>query len=55
MCSPETPRAPELSALWANLRQPGPLDWKVRRFAANMATKIRRRQACCGHPGEPGC
>jgi uncharacterized membrane protein YeiB len=54
MC--QTPEeSPSLSAVWANLRQPGPLEWKVRRVLANTRTKILRRQTCCGHPGEPGC
>jgi hypothetical protein len=43
------------SAAWANLSQPGPLGWKLRRFFANTATKIARRQTCCGNDGEPGC
>ena len=42
-------------AAWANLRQPGPLGWKIRRFFANTATKIARGQSCCGNGGEPGC
>jgi hypothetical protein len=50
---PEGPSGP--SYLLANLRQPGPLGWKLRRLAANMGIKISRRQGCCGHPGEPGC
>jgi hypothetical protein len=52
MCSPQ--RQP-LGEFWENLRQPGPLDWKVRRFLANMSTKVLRWQVCCGRPGEPGC
>jgi hypothetical protein len=43
------------SAAWANLRQPGPLGWKLQRFFVNTATKIVRRQSCCGNGGEPGC
>jgi hypothetical protein len=39
----------------ANLRQPGPLGWKLRRILANNAIKISRRQRCCGNLGEPGC
>jgi hypothetical protein len=38
-----------------NLRQPGPLGWKVQRTLANTWIKISRRQHCCGHAGEPGC
>ena len=43
------------SYLLANLRQPGPLGWKLQRLAANMWIKVSHRQQCCGHPGEPGC
>jgi hypothetical protein len=46
---------PTPSALWANLRQPGPLVWKIRRTLVNTATKVVHRQSCCGHDGEPGC
>jgi hypothetical protein len=41
--------------LIANLRQPGPLGWKLQRLFVNTWTKIAHRQVCCGHPGEPGC
>jgi hypothetical protein len=41
--------------LIANLRQPGPLGWKLRRLIANTGIKFLRRQACCGNAGEPGC
>lgn len=47
--------APSLRASWNNLKQPGPLGWKVRRTLANNMTKLLHRQSCCGHPGEPGC
>ena len=46
---------PGPGAFWDNLRRPGPIAWKLRRLAANNLTKLRRRQECCGHPGEPGC
>jgi len=39
----------------ANLRQPGPLGWKIQRVIVNEAIKLVRRQTCCGHAGEPGC
>jgi hypothetical protein len=38
-----------------NLRQPGPIGWKLRRLFVNMAIKVIRRQRCCGNGGEPGC
>jgi hypothetical protein len=54
MC--ETPHErPSPSASLANLRQPGPLRWKVQRFLANNGFKILHRKACCGNRGEPGC
>jgi hypothetical protein len=40
---------------WMNLRQPGPIGWKLRRTIANTVTKVVHRQPCCGHDGEPGC
>jgi hypothetical protein len=43
------------SYFFANLRQPGPLGWKLRRTLANTATKLIRLQRCCGNGGEPGC
>ena len=46
---------PSPRASWANLTQPGPIGWKLRRFFANTSIKVVRRQRCCGHPGEPGC
>jgi hypothetical protein len=46
---------PSPRAAWDNLRQPGPLRWKIERFIANTTSKIVRRQACCGRAGEPGC
>ena len=42
-------------ALVRNLRQPGPLGWKLRRIVANTLIKVTHGQRCCGHPGEPGC
>ena len=32
-----------------------PLAEKLRMAAANTFTKFRRRQACCGNNGQPGC
>jgi hypothetical protein len=56
--SPDEPRDAEPFGpgyFLANLRQPGPLSWKLRRVWANTATKITKRQHCCGNAGEPGC
>jgi hypothetical protein len=58
MCAPgehDHPPPPDPRAAWANLRQPGPLGWKVGRVVANTFTKLRTRQGCCGNLGEPGC
>jgi hypothetical protein len=38
-----------------NLRQPMPLGRKLRLLLRNNWIKLRHAQACCGHPGEPGC
>ncbi|MDO8568202.1 MAG: hypothetical protein Q7R57_05750 [Dehalococcoidales bacterium] len=38
-----------------NWSAPMPLGRKIRLFFRNNAIKIRKRQSCCGHPGEPGC
>jgi hypothetical protein len=56
MCSPDNAHAPlGPSAFMDNLRQPGPLGWKLRRTVVNVSLKFIRRQACCGNNGEPGC
>jgi hypothetical protein len=44
-----------LRILVANWDQPMPLHRKLRLAARNTATKIVRRQNCCGHDEEPGC
>jgi hypothetical protein len=33
----------------------GPFTTKLRMAASNTFIKLRKRQACCGHPGQPGC
>jgi hypothetical protein len=50
---PEDKLGPDI--FLSNMRQPGPLGWKLRRLLANTAIKVTRRQRCCGHAGEPGC
>lgn len=32
-----------------------PFFQKFRLAAGNTWIKLRKRQRCCGHPGEPGC
>ncbi|MBI4312709.1 MAG: hypothetical protein HY681_13140 [Chloroflexi bacterium] len=40
---------------FANYRQPMPLARKLRLAARNLCRRVYRLQACCDHPGEPGC
>jgi hypothetical protein len=47
---------PSLGAFFGNFRDyDAPLATKVRMVLRNNAIKLRTRQNCCGHPGEPGC
>ena len=46
---------PRPSASLRNLMVPMPLGRKIRLVVRNTAIKIKTRQTCCGHPGEPGC
>ncbi len=39
----------------ANLRIRMPWGDKIRLIIRNNFIKIKTRQNCCGHPGEPGC
>jgi hypothetical protein len=32
-----------------------PFAVKLRLAVANTLVKLRKRQACCGHHGQPGC
>ncbi len=54
-----TRRRRPLGEVWhvylTNLSVPMPLDRKVVTFTRNLWARLVRRQACCGHPGEPGC
>lgn len=43
-----------IGAYLDNLRQPMPLPSKLWLIARNLTLRLRG-QACCGHPGEPGC
>jgi hypothetical protein len=42
-------------AFFTNMRAPMPLRRKIYLLLRNNCIKIVKRQACCGHPGEPGC
>ena len=53
MCDKE--RHGTVSESLENLRQPIPLNWKVRLFLRNNWRKVRTGSACCGNHGEPGC
>lgn len=46
---------PSPGAYLDNLRQPMPLDHKLKLLALNTGRKVFRLRSCCGHPGEPGC
>jgi len=39
----------------SNWQQPIPLPRKIWMALRNVAIRGVRRQACCGHHGEPGC
>jgi hypothetical protein len=32
-----------------------PFGVKLRLAVSNTLIKLRKRQSCCGHPGQPGC
>jgi hypothetical protein len=53
----ENPRPrPDPRALWSNwTTYDAPFAAKLRMAASNTFIKLRRRQACCGHHGQPGC
>lgn len=38
-----------------NMDQPMPVAKKWSKLIRNLWRRIALRQACCGHPGEPGC
>ncbi len=48
-------KRPSAGAFFKNLSGPMPLREKVALLFRNNLTKIKNRQECCGHPGEPGC
>jgi hypothetical protein len=58
MSEPEKDRPPGPSprAAFANWKNyDAPLATKLQMLLTNNLTKIRTRQQCCGHPGQPGC
>jgi hypothetical protein len=46
---------PSIRDFFTNLSGPRPLSEKIALLIRNNALKIKNRQECCGHPGEPGC
>ena len=46
---------PSLRAAFTNLQVPMPLRRKLWLVLRNNWIKLRTRQNCCGHHGEPGC
>ncbi len=46
---------PSAKAFFTNMKVPMPLHRKLQLVLRNNLTKMRKRQDCCGHPGEPGC
>jgi hypothetical protein len=52
----DRPPRPSLGAVFANWRAyDAPFLTKLRLAARNNWTKLRRRDTCCGHEGQPGC
>lgn len=48
-------RHPSMKAVFTNMKVKMPLHRKLYLVFRNNWIKIRTRQDCCGHPGEPGC
>jgi len=46
---------PSVKAFFTNMSVHLPIHKKLYLVFRNNAIKIIKRQACCGHPGEPGC
>ena len=46
---------PNMKAVFTNMSVPMPLHKKLRLVFRNNLIKIRKRQSCCDHYGEPGC
>lgn len=50
-----TRKRPSLRVAFTNMRVKMPLHRKFYLLFRNNWIKIRTRQSCCGHLGEPGC
>ncbi len=46
---------PDFRSWFHNMSVPMPWHKKLRLTLRNFWIKIRNRQDCCGHRGEPGC
>ncbi len=46
---------PNFRAFLTNLQAPLPWSTKMKLLFRHNWLKLRNRQNCCGHPGEPGC
>jgi len=49
------PRRGTLGEYITNLKAPPPWPQKFFAILRNFSRRFILRQACCGHPGEPGC
>ncbi|HEX6539824.1 MAG TPA: hypothetical protein VF155_11660 [Candidatus Dormibacteraeota bacterium] len=51
-----TPTHPDPKHFVRNWREyDGSFATKLRLMLKNEAIKVKNRELCCGHPGEPGC
>ena len=46
---------PNIKAVLTNMSVPMPIRKKLPLAFRNNLIKIKKRQNCCGHFGEPGC
>jgi hypothetical protein len=45
-----------MSSYWVNFRESDlPLPQRLAALGSNYWRRIRLRQTCCGHYGDPGC
>jgi hypothetical protein len=56
MCDGSHEHGPNPRSSWRNLTTGDmPISRRLRLAVANTWSKVRHRQQCCGHYGEPGC
>jgi hypothetical protein len=52
----QRPNRPSMGAFFTNWRESTlPVHKKLALTLRNQWTRLRKRQSCCGHLGEPGC